>query len=58
MIYLKLYEAFNGEDFYQEIGIDGYDEKTSKDKQDPKDFDKEFDMMLKESVIKFEDFIK
>jgi hypothetical protein len=58
MLYLKLYEAFNGEDFYQEIGIDEYDEKTSKDKQDPKDFDKEFDMMLKESVIKFEDFIK
>jgi len=33
MLYLKLYEAFNREDFYQEIGIDEYDEKTSKDRR-------------------------
>ena len=37
---------------------DALDESKSGYKQDPKDFDKEFDMMLKESVIKFEDFIK
>ena len=34
------------------------DESKSGYKQDTKDFDKEFHMMLKESVIKFADFIK
>lgn len=37
---------------------DTKDESKSGYKQDPKDFDKEFDMILKESVIKFADFIK
>lgn len=37
---------------------DAKDESKSGYKQDAKDFDKEFDLMLKESVIKFADFIK
>jgi len=34
------------------------DESKSGYKQDPKDFDKEFNIILKESVMKFADFIK
>jgi len=37
---------------------DAKDESKSGYKEDPKDFDKEFNIMLKESIIKFADFIR
>jgi multimeric flavodoxin WrbA len=37
---------------------DAKDESKSGYKEDPRDFDKEFNLILKESVIKFADFIK
>lgn len=37
---------------------DAKDESKSGYKQDPKDFDKEFDLILKESIIKFGEFFK